>query len=148
MNKTISSQFNRKDFIVITLWVSLWVNASEVFRYFMFVKPQMQSHLSSVPNVADMNLSIFLIWGLWDTLLTALFVFLFWLCAQVFGNNIRAVLTSGLVSWLFFFVLFWVGMANMNLSTWSYLLIVLPLALVETMVAAYFASALYSKKNL
>jgi len=34
-------------------------------------------------------------------------------------------------------------MANMNLSSWSYLLIVLPLALIETLVAAYIISKLY-----
>jgi len=60
MNKT----FNTKDFIVITIIVSLWVNASEVFRYFVLVRPEMHEYLSVVPNVADMNLGIFIIWGL------------------------------------------------------------------------------------
>ena len=90
----------------------------------------MQGYLSGVPNVADMNLAIFVIWGLWDTLLTALCVFLFWMCASVFGNNSKAVLLSGFISWCFFFLLFWVGLANMNLATWSYLFVVLPLALI------------------
>jgi hypothetical protein len=94
-----------------------------------------------------MNLGIFAIWGLWDTLLSALYVYLFWLCAQVFGNNIRSVLTSGFMSWCFFFVLFWVGMANMSLSSWAYLLVVLPLTLLETLVAAFIASRLYLKKG-
>ncbi len=143
----MKTEFLVKDFIVITIITSLWVNASEVFRYFVLVRPEMHEYLSVVPNVADMSWGIFAIWGLWDTLLTALYVFLFWLCAQTFGNNLKAVLISGFMSWCFFFLLFWVGMANMNLSSWSYLLIVLPLALVETLVAALIASKLYLRKS-
>ena len=141
-------RFIKKDFVLVTIIVSLWVNASEVFRYFLFVRPEMHNYLSALPNVADMNWGIFAIWGLWDTLLSALYVFLFWLCAQVFGNNTNAIVISGFVSWCFFFVLFWVGMANMNLSSWSYLVIVLPLALLETLVAAYIASKLYLRKTV
>ncbi len=143
----MNKEFAVKDFIIITVIVSLWVNASEVFRYFLFVRPEMHSYLSVVPNVADMNWGIFSIWGLWDTLLTALYVFLFWLCAQVFGNNTKSIIISGVMSWCFFFVLFWVGMANMNLSSWSYLVIVLPMTLVETLVASYIASKLYLRNN-
>ncbi len=142
----MTKNFITKDFVIITIIVSFWVNASEVFRYFIFVRPEMHEYLSLVPNVADMNWGIFVIWGLWDTLLTVLYVFLFWLCAQVFGNNTKTVVISGIISWCFFFVLFWVGMANMNLSSWSYLVIVLPLALIETLVASYMASKLYLRK--
>ena len=142
MNQT----FVAKDFIAITFLTSIWVNASEVFRYFVLVRPKMHEYLSTVPNVANMNFAIFAIWGLWDTLLTALYVFLFWLCANVFGNNVKSILISGVMSWCFFFLLFWVGMANMNLSSWGYLLIVLPLALIETLIAAYIISRLYSQR--
>ena len=141
------SKFIVKDFLIITLIVSLWVHASEVFRFFVFVRPEMQSYLSVVANVADINWTIFAIWGVWDTLLSALYVFLFWLCAQAFGHNTKSMLISGVMSWCFFFVLFWAGMANMNLSSWSYLVVVLPLALVETLVASYMASKLYLKKS-
>ncbi len=144
----MKKEFVVKDFIVITIITSLWVNVSEVFRYFVLVRPEMHEYLSVVPNVADMNWGIFAVWGLWDTLLTALYVFLFWLCAQAFGNNLRTVLISGFISWCFFFLLFWVGMANMNLSSWGYLLIVLPLALLETIVAAFIISILYVRKNV
>ncbi len=47
----------------------------------------------------------------------------------------------------FFFVLYWVASANMFLASWSNLLIVLLLALLETVVASYFASRLYLRKN-
>ena len=119
-----------------------------MFRYFVVVRPEMHENLSAIQNIADMNFVIFAIWGVWDTLLTGLFVFLFWLCSQAFGNNNRTILISGLVSWCFFFVLFWVGLANMNLSSWSFTLKVLPLALLETLVAAFIASKLFSKKDV
>jgi len=140
-------RFVLKDFVIITLIVSVWVNISEVFRYFIFVRPEMKVNLSLLPTVADMNLPIFMIWGLWDTLLTALFVLLFWLCSNTFGNNYKTAIFSGLVAWCFFFVLFWIGMANMNLSSWNFLLIVLPMALVETLVASLITSKLYMLKN-
>ena len=138
--RQIEKHFNIKDFILITIIVSVWVNASEVFRYFVLVRPEMHDYLSLVPNVADMN------WAIFATLLTALYVFLFWLCANAFGNNTRSILISGFISWCFFFLLFWVGLANMNLSSWSYLLVVLPLALVETMVATFITSKLYLRR--
>jgi len=144
----VNKNFIVKEFIVVTVIVSLWVNASEVFRYFVLVRPEMHEYLSVVENVADMNWIIFIIWGLWDTLLTALYVFLFWICSHVFGNTLKSVLVSGIMSWCFFFLLFWVGMANMGLSSWSFLMVVLPLALLETLVAVSIASKLYAKLNV
>ena len=144
----MNNKFVLKDFVLITLVTSIWVNISEVFRYFVIVRPEMHENLAAIQNIADMNFVIFAIWGVWDTLLTGLFVFLFWLCSRVFGNNTRTILISGLISWCFFFVLFWVGLANMNLSSWSFTIIVLPLALLETLVAAFIASKLYSKKDV
>jgi hypothetical protein len=80
------------------LLVSLWVNASEVFRYFVIVMPETRAFLSMVPNIAPMNLPVFLIWGVWDTLLTASIVFMFWLVSQAFGNNMRSVVIAGVAS--------------------------------------------------
>jgi hypothetical protein len=79
----------------------------------------------------------------WDTLLTAMIVFMFWLVAQAFGNSLRSVLIAGVTSWLFFFVLFWVGMCNMSLAPPRLALVALPLALLETIVASYIASRTY-----
>lgn len=145
----MDKKFVVKDFILITLLTSLWVNVSELVRYFACVRPEMQEYLAVIPNMgAIWELQIIAVWSVWDTLLTALFVFLFWLCAQVFGNNSKAILISGVMSWCFFFVLFWVGMANMNLSSWGALLVILPLTLLETLVASTIASKLYLRKSL
>ena len=141
----VKSVFNLRQFIVVVLLVSIWVNTSEVFRYFVIVMPETRAFLSMVPDIAPMNWPVFFIWGAWDTLLTATIVFIFWLVAQVFGNNLRSVFIAGIASWASFFVLFWVGMCNMSLAQPKIALVALPLALLETIVAAYFSSRLYAR---
>ena len=127
----MNRKFVAKEFVLITLITSLWVHVYQLVRFFAYVREELQSFLSAVPNVAPMdNLGTLLIWGAWDTLLSGLYVFLFWLCAQVFGNNRKSILLSGTMSWCFFFVLYWVGTANMNLIGWRSLLVILPLTLL------------------
>ena len=136
-----------KDFIIVVLITSIWVNLSKVLRYFLVVRPETITYLSMVPDIASINYKLAVIWGFWDMLLTCLYVFLFWLCAQTFGNNTKSIIISAVVAWCFFFVIFWVGMANMNLSSWAFLIVVLPLTLVETSVASLIASKIYSKRD-
>jgi len=140
----MNNKFVVKDFILITLITSLWVNIAELVRYFGYVRPQMQEYLAVIPNMGKIwDPQILAVWGFWDTLLTVLYVLLFWLCAQVFGNNGKAVAISGLMSWAFVFVLYWTATANMFLASWTTVFVALPMALVETLVASYIASKLY-----
>lgn len=135
-----------KEFTLITLITSIWVNISELVRYFGYVRPKMQDFFPYIPEMGKIwDIQILAVWGIWDTLITALYVFLFWLCAQVFGNNKKSIIISGVMSWAFFFVLYWVASANMFLAEWSNLLVVLPMALLETLVASYIASKLYMR---
>jgi len=140
----INQNFNWKQFIIITLIVSIWINISEVFRYFVFVMPRMKSHFYNVSGIAEMDVQIFSIWGIWDTLLSAVLVFIFWLFAKSFGNNLNSIIRSGVLVWTSIFVIFWVATANMGLSKWSILLITLPLSLFEMIVGAWIASKLYT----
>jgi membrane-associated protease RseP (regulator of RpoE activity) len=144
--EAVSHKFNFKQFIVIALIASLWVHASEVFRYFIFVMPRFREFLSVLPGVAPMDLKVFSIWGLWDTLLTVLNVFVFWLYAQQFGSSIRSAISAGTISWTFF-VLFWIAMVNMALSPISLLPIALPLSWLEMVVTSMIASWLYARDN-
>ena len=145
----MNKKFVVKEFILITLIVSLWVNASELVRYFGYVRPRMQEYFSYIPQMGKIwDIQILAVWGFWDALITALYVFLFWLCAQVFGNTRKAIVISGVMSWSFVFVLYWVATANMFLAEWSTLFVVLPLALLETLVASYIASKLYLMKRM
>lgn len=133
-----------RQFAIITLIVSIWINISEVFRYFVLVMPRVKSFFQYKSGIAEMDWGIFAIWGLWDTLLTAVLVFVFWLSSQVYGNNKRSVLISGIIVWCAVFVIFWMATANMGLSNWSILLITLPLSLLEMVVGAWIASSLYA----
>lgn len=134
-------------FIKVTLITSIWVNVSEVFRYFLIVMPEMRKDLSGIPNVAPMDWIVFSIWGVWDTILAASVVYLTWLAYKVYGTGRRAFLVSGTTSWVMFFLLFWVGMVNMNLANVQLLISTLPLSLLETMVAAWIALKLMKKHN-
>ncbi len=141
----IVEKFNFKNFIVVTLLVSIWINVSEVFRYFVFVIPRIKSYFPNKLGIADMDLKIFAIWGFWDTILTASLVFIYWLYSRVFGNSNRSVLISGTFTWLVIFVIFWIANANMGLSEWQILMITLPLSWLEMIVGNWIAFKLYKK---
>lgn len=142
----MKTNFDIKQFVIITLITSVWINLSEVFRYFVLVMPRVKSFFDDRLGVADMDLVIFSVWGLWDTLLTAILAFFFWLFAKSFGNNQTTVFVSGTMVWLAVFVIFWIAAANMGLSDWSILLITLPLSWIEMIVGAWIVSMLYKRK--
>lgn len=123
------------------LWLALgvnfvWINASEVFRYFAFVMPMMREALAVVPDVAPMSVVIFLRWGLWDCLLVAVATLGAWMVLERFGPRISVAVLAGTCVWGAVFVIFWFGLSNMNLATGSILAVALPLAWVEMVVAA------------
>lgn len=139
---------NVKTFIIITLLTSLWVHAYQLIRFFAYVRAEVQEFLYMVPDLAPMDdLLTLLIWGLWDTLLSTLYVVAFWLCVQAFGNNRKSIMVSALMSWCFFFVLYWVGNANMNLIGWKSVAAILPMTFLEPLVASAIASRLYAWKQ-
>ena len=114
----------------------IWINASEVFRYFAFVMPMMREALPMVPGVAPMSLPVFMIWGVWDTILVLTATLLPWMAMRVFGaSTLRAVL-YGTGVWMAVFVILWLGLYNMNLATVVVLAVALPMAWVEMVVAA------------
>lgn len=136
--------FNFKQFIIIVLITSIWINISEVFRYFVFVIPAIKAYWQGMEQIANMDLMIFSIWGFWDTLLTAVLVFICWMFMQIFGSAFKSIFASATITWLAVFVIFWVAASNMGLSNWSILLIALPLSWFEMLVGAWLASRLYA----
>ncbi|MFD0861546.1 hypothetical protein ACFQ1M_04960 [Sungkyunkwania multivorans] len=143
----IHQKFVFKQFVIITLVVSIWIHISEVFRYFIFVMPRVKAFFDERKGIAEMDLGIFSVWGLWDTLLTGILVFVFWLFANVFGNNTRSVLLSAIIVWAAVFVIFWVAAVNMGFSNWSILLITLPLSLLEMIIGSWLVSKLYASSR-
>ena len=128
-----------KSFVIIIAMTSIWINISEVFRYFVIVRPEMHNFLHMLPNVADMNWMIFALWGIWDTVLSILVVFTFWLMAEKFGHNKRTALIAGTFSWFWLFFMFWFALANMNLASWSFVPVPMVLSWIEMVVASFIA---------
>jgi hypothetical protein len=134
-------------FLKITLLTSIWINISEVFRYFVIVMPTMRKDLAVIPNVAPMDWWVFSIWGVWDTILTASIVFITWLCLKNYGKRNKTILIAGTTSWTIFFLLFWIGMVNMNLANPKLLFFTLPLSWIETTIGAWIAIKLFEKQT-
>lgn len=140
-----SNSFNWKQFTITVLITSLWINVSEVFRYFVLVRPRVKTYWNGMEQIADMNWTIFAIWGFWDTVLTVFVVIICWLYIQVFGNTYRSIVMAGTIAWSLF-ALFWIATANMGYSDWSILWITLPLSWIEMVIAGYIVSKLYSRQ--
>lgn len=120
----------------LTLAVNfVWINASEVFRYFAFVMGMMRDALP-MPDVAPMSPGVFLIWGIWDTLLLVVVTGFVWLWLERFGAGWRQAVLAGTLVWLGVFGILWGALYNMNLAPLSVLAVALPLAWVEQVVAA------------
>lgn len=123
-------------FVMALIVNFLWINASEVFRYFVFIMPMMREAFPMVPHVAPMNLPVFLIWGGWDAVLVLTATVLPWMAMQVFGSSALRAVVYGTGVWMSVFVILWVGLFNMNLAPASVLAVALPMAWLEMVVAA------------
>jgi hypothetical protein len=134
-----ATHFPLKAFVLTCLIVSVWVNASETFRYFAFVMPMTREAFAAIPGVAPMNWPVFMVWGAWDTLLVIVTVLLYWLYAAQFGAGYKSAVIAGTVNWIFFFVLFWLGMINLRLTTFEIVAIALPLAWLECVISSAIA---------
>ncbi|MEO0473606.1 MAG: hypothetical protein AAF206_28605 [Bacteroidota bacterium] len=130
----------------VVILCSLWIHISEVARYFLLIRAKMKSDFPELPHVADMNTGIFMIWGLWDTLLTAVCVIILWLMQQQFDRSRQTILQAATLSWLALFVILWVGIANMGVGKWDTLWLALPWAWIELVVCSCLATRLLGEE--
>jgi hypothetical protein len=114
----------------------IWINASEVLRYFAVLRAMMKSAFPQIPEIAPMNLPVFLSWGVWDTILLFAVSCFSWLYLEHFGNGTRNAVIAATLVWLSIFVTLWQGLLNMNLATVGILAAMLPWAWAEMVVAA------------
>lgn len=133
--ETFEKLFFTRTFLLTLLVNAVWINASEIFRYFVFVMPMMQEAFPQVTNIAPMNLPVFMIWGIWDTILLFAVTGFSWLYLQYFGQSIENALKAATLLWLAIFVILWLGLFNMNLATLQILMVTLPLAWFELVIA-------------
>ena len=134
--ETFEKPFFTRAFLLTLLVNAVWINDSEIFRYFVFVMPMMQEAFPQVTNIAPMNLPVFMIWGIWDTILLFAVTGFSWLYLQNFGQSMENALKAATLLWLAIFVILWLGLFNMNLATLQILTVALPLAWFELAIAA------------
>ncbi|MEM7767418.1 MAG: hypothetical protein AAF253_08020 [Pseudomonadota bacterium] len=128
--------FPQRAFLITLAINAIWINLSEVFRYFAFVMGMMREALPTVEGVAPMSWPVFLRWGLWDMILVGVVTMTAWLWLERFGYTVKQALFAATGIWLGVFVIFWFGLINMNLATPAIAAVALPLAWLELAVAA------------
>lgn len=134
---TTSTPSESRRFWLLALGLNaVWINVSEIFRYFAFVMPMTRSAFPQIPDVAPMNLPVFLIWGAWDTLLLLVVTGFSWLYMSRFGTALRTAVMAGTAVWAGIFVIFWLAAWNMRLAHGQTLIYALPLSWLEMVVAA------------
>lgn len=136
LNLHPTTRFLSKGFLIVLLINMIWINASEVFRYFAFVMPLMREAFPQISNIAPMNLPVFLIWAVWDTILIFAVTGFSWLFLGTFGKGRWNALKAATLLWISIFVILWLGLFNMNLATPKILMIALPLAWIELAIAS------------
>ncbi|MBE0392850.1 hypothetical protein [Flavobacterium sp. PL002] len=139
--------FNLKQFVIITLITSIWIHIAEVARAMFVAFPLMEKFFAGRIPIGAMEVSNALIWGIWDTLLSAVLVFIFWLCSVAFGNNLKSIIISGTTTAFATIGIFWIASVNTGLGVWSTAAILFPIAWAEMIIGAFIASKLYSKNK-
>ena len=137
----IATSYEIKPINTRAFWLALlvnmvWINVSEVFRYFVFVMPMMRDALPTLENVAPMSWTIFLIWGVWDTILIFCVTGFIWIYLERFGCGLVSAIAGASFAWLGIFVILWLGLYNMNLTNLSVVGVALLLSWIELVVAA------------
>lgn len=92
-----------------------------------------------------MAVSNALIWGIWDAILASTLVFIYWLCAQIFGQNVKSIVISATVTCMATLGVFWIGSVNSGLGTWEMAVTLVPIAWFEMLIGAFLASRLYAR---
>ncbi|WP_068471599.1 hypothetical protein [Saccharicrinis aurantiacus] len=140
-----TTKFNLKTFVIITLITSIWIHIAEVARAMFVAFPLMEEFFAGRIPIGAMEVSNALIWGAWDTLLTLILVFVYWLCAVAFGQNVKAILISGTTTALATIGIFWIASVNTGLGEWSTAAILFPIAWAEMIIGAAIAAKLYAR---
>lgn len=142
-----NKQFNFKQFVIITLITSIWINIAEVVRAVFVAFPLMEDFFAGRIPIGPMGLDNALIWFGWDILLTIVLVFIFWLCSVVFGNNFKSIFIAGTITAFATLGVFWIGSVNTGLGEWSTAAILISIAWLEMLIGAWIASRLYLRKT-
>ena len=115
----------------------VWINISEVARYFGLIKPMLHDAFPDAAHIAAISPGIFASWMIWDTILVLAATGFYWMFARQFGGTVRGVFLSAASFTLTVFGLLWIGLVNMGFVSTGFIWAALPLALIEQIIAAY-----------
>ncbi|MEM7665685.1 MAG: hypothetical protein AAF250_07480 [Pseudomonadota bacterium] len=113
----------------------VWINLSEIARYFLVVRPMLHEAWAGQAGVAPMSLGIFALWGIWDLVLIAAATGFYWMWCERFGDSARQIILASIAFTVTIFGLIWFGIANMGLAPYTMIAAALPLAWIEQAVA-------------
>lgn len=147
MDKRKNEKFIIKDFIFVALITSIWIHVGEIFRAMVVAFPLMKQFFGDRIAIGSMSIGNAIVWGIWDTLLAGILVFMLWLCMEVFDSNHKAILISATVSSLATIGVFWIAMVNTGLGEWSTAFTIFPIAWIEMLIGSYIALKLYSRRK-
>ena len=114
----------------------VWQNLSEIVRYFVVVRPIMQTDFAMVPGIVPVTSSIAALWTIWDLSLVAVTTVTCWLALERYGPSVLVALSAATLVWSSVFALLWLGLYNMGLARPGVIAAALPLAWLELAVAA------------
>lgn len=126
----------RQNFWVALIANFIWINASEIWRYLVVIRPMLQATYPGRSDIAPFTLPVFASWSVWDTVLILAATGFYWLYLNWAGRSVRQALVGASYFTFTIFGLIWLGVVNMGFVPPSFIWTALPLAWVEQAVAA------------
>ncbi len=124
-----------------SFWLALivnfvWINASEIWRYLVIVRPMLQAAYPGRADIAPFTLAVFASWSVWDTALIFAATGFYWLYLNWAGPKFRNAVQAATFFTVATFGLIWLGIVNMGFVAPYFIWTAVPLAWFEQAVAA------------
>lgn len=148
MTTSTRKKLTKSPFVMALLFNMIWVNISEVVRYFGLVKPMLHETFPGQDNIAMVTPMIFGSWMVWDTILIFAGTGFYWLYLEKFGRTKSNAVLCASAFTLTVFGLLWLGIVNMGLLPTSFIWSALPLAWGEQVIAALIVNWCMRKRAL
>lgn len=126
----------RPAFWIALLGNAIWINASEIWRYFYVVRPLLHDTFPGEAHIGAMSPAIFAVWTVWDTILILAATGFYWLFLSARGNTLANAVLGASAFTITVFGLLWLGVVNMGLVPANFISAALPFAWIEQIVAA------------
>jgi hypothetical protein len=127
---------NLKTAIWHIILISLWINISETLRWILFSQSHFMKHYQSLNLVLPLGPLVLLFWLIWGVLLSAMIYFI---------SEKFSLLQSTFMIWIMAFLMFWLGLYNLDVLPVSILWLVIPLSFISVLVGVLISNYLRNK---